>query len=295
MERIDHWQCHGVRLDLHGAWSDVYSPRAKDQKAFRKEMHLSCILCGVNQYAEIGKRTGIYLGTKAEFTIVRCSQCGLVYAIPRPDESGLIEAYRNMSNSTGKSSPAKNLIRRLKYRHMASRIKGYLPPGKQVRLLEFGCSQGHLLDAVKGDKQIVATGIDLSGAELEYAKKKELNVLSGTLQSLKLPDESFDAIVAIHVIEHLYSPVDTLAEMNRILSPGGILFSIVPCVAHIKARLAGIKWKYYTPPAHLWFFSPKTFSLLLQKTGFTSIFSSCFYNRAHLRSVAKKAPKVALS
>jgi len=212
---------------------------------------------------------------KSESFFLIASACSLLTTIP-----GFI-----VSNC----SPGK-FIRRLKYRYILSKIKGYFPPGKQIRLLEIGCSQGHLLDAAKGDKQIVATGIDLDGVELEFARSKGLKVVVGTLQSVKFPAESFDAIVAIHVIEHLYSPVDTLSEVNRILSPGGILFSIMPCVAHIKARLAGIKWKYYTPPGHLWFFSPKTFSLLLQKTGFQSVFSSCFYNRAHLRSVGKKCP-----
>ena len=243
---------------------------------------MSCILCGVDTYSEIGKRSG--------FSIVKCSSCGLVYATPRPEESQLIEFYQKLTPSPRKYGDAKRFIRRLKYRYILSKIKGYFPPGKQIRLLEIGCSQGHLLDAAKGDKQIVATGIDLDGVELEFARSKGLKVVVGTLQSVKFPAESFDAIVAIHVIEHLYSPVDTLSEVNRILSPGGILFSIMPCVAHIKARLAGIKWKYYTPPGHLWFFSPKTFSLLLQKTGFQSVFSSCFYNRAHLRSVGKKCP-----
>jgi ubiquinone/menaquinone biosynthesis C-methylase UbiE len=212
-----------------------------------------------------------------------------------PDEGELIEFYHNLSPNLKNFSPAQSFIRRLKYRYMISRIKRYFPPGKQIRLLEIGCSQGHLLDAVKGDKQIVATGVDLDVAALERARSKGHNVLKGTLDSLKFPDESFDVIVAIHIIEHLYNPIDTLAEINRVLSAGGILLSIVPCVTHIKARIAGIKWKYYSPPGHLWYFSPKTFSLLLQKTGFVSIYLSCFYNRAHLRSVAKKAPKVALS
>ena len=226
---------------------------------------------------------------------MKCSSCGLVFALPRPDESQLIEFYHGLSSGLKDFSSAQSFIRRMKFRHVTSTIKKYFPSGKQIRLLEIGCSQGQLLDAVKGDNQIVATGIDLDTAALERARNNGHNVLEGTLESLKFPDESFDAIVAIHVIEHLHSPVDTLAEMNRILSPGGIVFSIVPCVSHIKARLAGIKWKYYTPPAHLWFFSRKTFSLLHQKAGFKTVYSSCFYNRAHLRAIGRKVRKVGVS
>ena len=248
---------------------------------------LACILCGVDEHTEIGK--------KGEFTIVKCSRCGLVFALPRPDESQLIDFYHSLSSGLKTFSPAQSFIRRLKFRYMTSTIKRYFPRDKQIRLLELGCSQGQLLDAVKEDKRIIATGIDLDTAALERARNRGHNVFEGTLESLKFPAGSFDAIVAVHVIEHLHSPLNTLAEMNRILSPGGVLFSIVPCVTHIKSRIAGIKWKYYTPPGHLWFFSPKTFSLLLQKTGFTAVFSSCFYNRAHLRSIGKKISNAVLS
>ena len=239
---------------------------------------MPCILCGVDRYAEIGE--------KGEFTIVKCADCELVYTIPIPAESKLIKLYNSWSRHD--LNPAQSLSRRLKYRYTTSKIKKYFPRDKQIRLLEIGCSKGHLLDAVKTDKQIIATGIDLDEPSLDYAKSKGHKVFMGTVEALKFPDESFDAIVAIHVMEHLYNPVKTLAEIKRILSGGGILFSIVPCVTHIKARVAGIKWKYYSPPGHLWYFSPKTFSLLLQKAGFISVYSSCFYNRAHLKSVAKK-------
>src|SRR3989338_2350990 len=117
---------------------------------------------------------------------------------------------------------------------------------------------------------------------------QSLNVLEGILESHNFSSGSFDVVVALHVIEHLHDPIRTLTEINRLLSEGGMLITIVPCVTHIKARLAGIKWKYFGPPSHLWYFSPRTFALLLEKTGFAPVYSSCFYNRAHLKTIARK-------
>ena len=124
---------------------------------------------------------------------------------------------------------------------------------------------------------------------MDYAKKRlGLNVRYGTLDSFKFADETFDCILASHVIEHLIDPISTLQEIHRILRPGGIFIAMVPCVSHIKAVMYGSKWKYYGPPGHLWYFSGKTFALYLEKFNFEILFSSCFYHRAHLKVIARK-------
>ena len=240
---------------------------------------MACIICGSDGYNIIGK--------KGEFTIVRCISCEFVYTVPIPEEAELIKFY-SPKEKPQDFKPHSSIGRAIKYHFFASRIKRFFPRNKQIRLLEIGCSQGDLLNAVKSDKQITAMGIDLNDAALNYAQSLGLNVFKGTLESLKFPNESFDVVVAIHVIEHLYDPIATINEINRILTGGGILISIVPCVTHIKAKLAGIKWKYFGPPGHLWYFSPMTFNILLRKTGFIPMYSSCFYNRAHLKAIAKK-------
>ncbi len=45
-------------------------------------------------------------------------------------------------------------------------------------------------------------------------------------------DGSFDAVVASHIIEHLADPLGALAEMHRVLRPGGRLVLVVPDRAH---------------------------------------------------------------
>jgi predicted SAM-dependent methyltransferase len=81
-------------------------------------------------------------------------------------------------------------------------------------------------------------------------------------------DESFGAIFAIDVVEHLRSDVDLwLNECHRILSESGVLVIRVPHYSHENA---------YTDPTHRRFFAPHTFDywdkskLLHQKYG-------CFY------------------
>lgn len=46
---------------------------------------------------------------------------------------------------------------------------------------------------------------------------------------LPVPDRSFDAVVAIHLLEHLRNLPITLKEIRRVLKPEGYFFAVIPC------------------------------------------------------------------
>ncbi len=50
----------------------------------------------------------------------------------------------------------------------------------------------------------------------------------GPLHDMPIPDESFDAILCTQVLEHLEWPRESIAEMLRVLKPGGVLYMTVP-------------------------------------------------------------------
>ena len=239
---------------------------------------MSCILCSSNAYQE--------LGTIKEYKIVKCTQCTFVYAQPLPKMEELIKYYGE--HLPRKFKRHKGLVRKYKYYFLIRSIRKHFPKDKQIRLLEIGCSYGRLLSSLQLDKQFIATGIDLTDVSVEYARSLGLNVLKGTLESQAFPNESYDVVVALQTIEHALDPIRELTEINRILSKGGIFVATVPCVTHIKAKIAGMKWKYYGPPGHLWYFSPGTFKLLLSKTDFEPMTVTCFFRKAFLKVIAKK-------
>jgi len=240
---------------------------------------MSCILCSSNEYKE--------LRTIKEYKIVKCAQCTLVYTQPLPKIDELIKKYSQHIPEKFKSH--KGLVRKYRYYFLTRSIKKHFQKDKYIRLLEIGCSYGRLLSSLQLDKQFKATGIDLTDVSLKYARSLGLNVLKGTLGSQAFPNESYDVVVALQTIEHVLDPISELTEINRILSKKGIFVATVPCVTHIKSKIAGMKWKYYAPPGHLWYFSPRTFKLLLSKTGFQPVTVTCFFRKAYLKIIAKKA------
>ena len=81
-------------------------------------------------------------------------------------------------------------------------------------------------------------GVDVSEHAVARARKRGLNArrISDAAQ-LPMPDDSFDAVVCIEVLEHLFSPMETMLEIKRVLRPGGVLIATVPNVAYWRRRL----------------------------------------------------------
>lgn len=101
-------------------------------------------------------------------------------------------------------------------------------PGQRV--LEVGCGGGamlpHLAAAVGQEGHVV--GVDISADQVEAANERCRNIdwVSAEVQDVnQLPydDASFDAIVAIQVIEYLDDPAKALSEIRRVCSAQGRL------------------------------------------------------------------------
>jgi ubiquinone/menaquinone biosynthesis C-methylase UbiE len=176
---------------------------------------------------------------------------------------------------------------------MLSQLVQWMTPHQPViRTLELGCGEGLFLEIVQDNPRFHATGLDLCEKSIEKALHKVLDAHHSDLASKNYPDNTFDFVFAFHQLEHVQNPERLVLEMQRILKPGGYLFVALPCISHLTARLAGRRWRYLTPPDHLWYFSPRTLSKFVKRLGFETTFSSSFYPRAHLHLFARKCGEV---
>jgi 2-polyprenyl-3-methyl-5-hydroxy-6-metoxy-1,4-benzoquinol methylase len=196
---------------------------------------------------------------------VRCDVCGAVFLDPRPDEHEL-RTYYNQTYLV----PAEWYAREAKRKAppILSGLATKLP--SRGKLLEVGCSYGYLLHAAKRDGWDV-TGIELDdGAAAHGRDKLGLKVFSGTLESeFERLQPPYDAIAALHVIEHLRDPITFLKLCRGLLRDDGVLFLKTPNVASWIARQTGAYWQWFSPPAHIHLFSPFTLELALKRGGFT--------------------------
>jgi 2-polyprenyl-3-methyl-5-hydroxy-6-metoxy-1,4-benzoquinol methylase len=115
-----------------------------------------------------------------------------------------------------------NLVVRLVEGRRLALIRRLMAPRPSDRILEVGCGGGHVLRQFAGSE---LTGVDVSGVMLAKAKRNlagtGARLLKGELGALGLADESFDGIICTEVLEHVLEPAVVLAEMKRLLHPGG--------------------------------------------------------------------------
>jgi SAM-dependent methyltransferase len=69
-------------------------------------------------------------------------------------------------------------------------------------------------------------------AQSQHPEAADSDVLA-PLDSLPLESESFDAIVSTQVLEHVADPMAVLAELHRLLAPGGRLWLTAPFVGEL--------------------------------------------------------------
>src|SRR5688572_1094794 len=111
-----------------------------------------------------------------------------------------------------------------------SRVRSYLSSlAPTTRVLDAGCGEGILVDEFR-DR------LAIEGLDPNYQSE---HVRRGSLTALPYPDASFDRVLCLDVLEHLLfdDQARALAEIFRVLTPGGELFVSVPNLAHLQSRV----------------------------------------------------------
>lgn len=115
-------------------------------------------------------------------------------------------------------------------RYYAALVRRFAPQRSQRgRLLEIGVGLGDLLSLLQDGFD--CTGIDVSTFSVEHARERagRATIAVGDAERLDdIADGTFDVVVTLHVVEHLGDPAATIAEIHRILRPGGLLLFATP-------------------------------------------------------------------
>ncbi len=157
------------------------------------------------------------------------------------------------------------LLRRYQQRQ-ANLCRKLLRPGG--RFLEIGCATGDVLAELEGEYPVVR-GIELSQEACAEAGRRGLEVFCGTLEEYE-PTEQYDLVFMSHVIEHVLDPVATVAKIESLLAPGGVLYLETPNVGSLDARVWKQRWGLIHYPRHLYLFDRATIRSLIESAGLTT-------------------------
>lgn len=232
---------------------------------------MTCNLCGARDVKVIycsedypDKRYG---------NVVRCNFCGLIYRNSSNSNPVLIgtnfQPYKRPEYpdeiTSGRISIYKEYVQDI------SQFRRY------NRILDVGTGQGFFLKLCSENGWKV-WGIEKYPELTKFANKEYgIQVTTGTLEETQYPENFFDAVTFLNVLEHVAEPDLALKEAFRILRPGGAIFLRFPnALLHVFFRLLITKiyriWKGVKDfdhfVIHTYAFSKSTISSYLKKTGF---------------------------
>lgn len=119
-----------------------------------------------------------------------------------------------------------------------------LLPERLGRVLDVGCGPGVMVEAVLA-RGGTFEGRDLSPEMIREAREKfghlaNANFKEGNIERLDLPDAAFDQVIAMAVLEYLDTPDRALAEIARVLRPGGVAVITIPKRLHIDKMMVAV-------------------------------------------------------
>lgn len=99
--------------------------------------------------------------------------------------------------------------------------------GKQLEILEIGCGAGGMLLPLSRYGRV--TGLDIAVDYLRFCQHRGFQrVVAASGYELPFADHSFDMVALFDTIEHIPHDDQVLAEVRRVLRPGGKVFISVP-------------------------------------------------------------------
>lgn len=261
-EGYEQMRAHVVRLVDAGVL-EAYAELPLEEVDERYERIASCEVCGA---PSDGAPVVLW---KYDTPVVRCANCGLLYANPRWKAEHLFGRYTTdywetyEEKQAGRQNDAEANQERNAY---------YLwtlePVFSNGRLLDVGCATGNFLVAAK-EKGWQVHGVETSPLSARIAQEAtggEIHV--GVLDTAPWPDGYFDAITMFDVIEHLQSPRAYIERIARMLRPGGFLAINTPNIRSLSYRMLGSRWSVVGPNDHIYYFEPRTAQRLLTGCGF---------------------------
>jgi 2-polyprenyl-3-methyl-5-hydroxy-6-metoxy-1,4-benzoquinol methylase len=153
---------------------------------------------------------------------------------------------------------------------------------KELRILEFGCGNGHFCNVLSTTGHNVV-GVDVSETGIEHARKNFPGIqfiqsdICTLLTKPVLAEESFDVVVAIEIIEHLWYPREIMRAAKKYLKPDGQFIISTPYHGYLKNLAISLfnKWdRHFSVEwdiGHVKFFSVKTLKRVLEDEAFRNI------------------------
>lgn len=218
---------------------------------------LSCPACHSSEFSRKGEKNDYFLN--------QCARCRTLFAelnVENEKTAGemqeLYDHYYDFAKF--KLNPAVEMS-------LQKACESFEPFRLTGKLLDIGFGEGGLLSVAEKNNW-ECYGTELSPQSLEYGDKKGWKVAKDAFADERFPQNGFDIVTLIELIEHVPNPDDFLQTAYKMLRPGGLLYLTTPNTESINRRWLGIEWTVVSPPEHITLWSPAGMKKALARNDF---------------------------
>lgn len=221
--------------------------------------YTACPVCSAGTIKE-ALRVKDHSVSGEEFSIWECAACHFRFTQDVPDAAS-IGPYYQSEDYISHSNTSKGLINRL-YQAVRKRT---LKRKRKLVQQQTGMGKGQLLDIGSGTGAFVSemeksgwrvTGLEPDSGARQVARESFGVNLQDTSGFFQLPADQFDAITLWHVLEHVHTLHEYIAQLKKLLRTGGRILVAVPNYTSGDAGHYQSFWAAYDVPRHLYHFSP---------------------------------------
>lgn len=192
--------------------------------------------------------------------LVKCSNCGFVFASSIPSESALIHHYEGYGRRNYLSP-----ITVKRYYELLSTFEKFRSTGK---LIDVGCGIGYFLSVAK-EQNWKVHGTEFTDEAVRICREKGISMEQGKLNPAKYETGSFDVITSFEVMEHINNPREEVQLFHSLLRKGGAVYVTTPNFNSLSRILLKEKWNVLAYPEHLCYYTVSTLQRLFTDSGFS--------------------------
>jgi ubiquinone/menaquinone biosynthesis C-methylase UbiE len=112
-------------------------------------------------------------------------------------------------------------------RHWIQKTCGIRP---SLKLLDCGAGSGAFAESMSKEMSVLAMDDHNESLEILAKRLPSDSIISGSCTAIPLPNDSFDIVTALDVMEHIPQHDQAVMEMTRVLKPKGIMVITVPAM-----------------------------------------------------------------
>jgi 2-polyprenyl-3-methyl-5-hydroxy-6-metoxy-1,4-benzoquinol methylase len=236
----------------------------------------ACTVCGAPYQGNV-------IGRFHERTYCRCPACGIINMnrlAPPPVEYGREYFFELYKRQYGKTyiEDFPNLVKMAAQRlARIKKLRAGKKSGATDRVLDIGCAYGPFLTAAR-EAGFSPFGVDPAEDAVRYVQEKlGVPAIHGSFPGCDFREFNiredgaalFEVVTLWYVIEHFTDCAAALAEIKKILKPGGILAFSTPTFSGVSGRSSLKCFLENSPPDHWTIWSPHTCTKALKRAGFT--------------------------